>query len=175
MSPAQLMVLCAEELRAHEFEETAMETLARALAWYRAQPADAMLDRSRRLDVAWAFYYAREWQAAEAIIRSLVEEDPDNFVYLGFLGTVAARRGDQATARQILARFDTLRTTLPMPHTSVGYWQSKISVLLGDEERALTLLAESIGPQGRQGFHAEFEFERIWKTKAFRDFIRPKG
>jgi hypothetical protein len=174
-SPAQLMILCAEELRAHGFEEAAMELVARALEWYRAQPASAMLDPTRRFDVATAFYDARDWPAAEAAFRSLVAEYPDNFVYLGRLGTVAARRGDVTTARQILERFDAFRNTLPMPHTSVGYWQSKISVLLGDEARAVTALSESVGPQGRWGMHADFDFERMWNSKVFRDFVRPKG
>lgn len=174
-SPAQLMILCAEELRAHGFEDAAMELVARALEWYRAQPASAMLDPTRRFDVATAFYDARDWPAAEAAFRSLVAEYPDNFVYLGRLGTVAARRGDVTTARQILERFDAFRNTLPMPHTSVGYWQSKISVLLGDEARAVTALSESIGPQGRWGMHADFDFERMWNSKVFRDFVRPKG
>ena len=62
-----------------------------------------------------------------------------------------------------------------MPHTSVGYWQARITVLLGDEVRAMSLMAESIGPQGRWLMHADFDFERMWKTKAFRDFVRPKG
>ena len=174
-SPAQLMVLVAEELRAHGHEAAAEETLQRAVAWYAAQPPGAMSDRSRRFDLGTAAYYARDWRRADSLFRGLVAEDPGNFVYLGRLGTVAARLGDDSTARRILERFDGFRSTLSMPHTSVGYWQSKITVLLGDERRALALMSEAIGPQGRGGMHADFDFERIWGTSLFRDFIRPKG
>src|SRR6187401_1380865 len=49
--------------------------------------------------------------------------------------------------------------TLPRPHAMAGYWQSKISALLGDEEGAMMLLAETFGPQGRSGMHADVDFE----------------
>ena len=174
-SAGQVMVLAAEELRAHGHEAAAREMLARAFDWYADQPPDAAVERSRRFDLGMAAYYARDWSGADSIFRGLVAEDPENFVYLGRLGTIAARRGDVATARRLLERFESFRGTLPMPHTSVGYWQSKITVLLGDERRAMTLMREAIGPQGRGGMHADFDFERIWDTQLFRDFVRPKG
>jgi hypothetical protein len=175
MSPAQLMVLVAEELRAHGHETAAEQTLARATAWYAGQPPDAASDRARRFDLGTAAYYARDWPRADSLFRGLVAEDPGNFVYLGRLGTTAARRGDDSTARSILERFDGFRSSLPMPHTSVGYWQAKVTMLLGDERRAIALMSEAVGPQGRGGMHADFDFERIWGTRLFRDFVRPKG
>lgn len=174
-TPAQLMVLVAEELRAHGHERDAGEFLDRASVWYAGQPPGTATDRSRRFDLGMAAYYARNWARADTIFRRLLAEDPDNFVYLGRMGTVAARQGDQATAREILRRFDGFRGTLPMPHTSVGYWQAKITMLLGDHRRALLLMTEAVGPQGRGGMHADFDFERIWSTREFRDFVRPKG
>ncbi|HKP27954.1 MAG TPA: BTAD domain-containing putative transcriptional regulator [Gemmatimonadales bacterium] len=174
-SAGQLMVLVAEELRAHGHEAAAEEALERAESWYAAQPPDARVDRARRFDLGMAAYYARDWLRADSLFRVLVAEDPGNFVYLGRLGTVAARLGDDSTARRILEQFDGFRSTLATPHTSVGYWQSKITVLLGDERRALALMSEAIGPQGRGGMHADFDFERIWATRLFRDFVRPKG
>jgi hypothetical protein len=39
----------------------------------------------------------------------------------------------------------------------------------------MTTLAETFGPQGRSGAHADFDFERMWKSRAFREFVRPKG
>lgn len=49
---------------------------------------------------------------------SLAIADSSNFVYVGFLGTIAARRGDSTTARRTLAKFDTLRRTLSRPSAS---------------------------------------------------------
>ena len=48
-------------------------------------------------------------------------------------------------------------------------------MLLGDERGAMMLMTEAVGPQGRGGMHADFDFERIWGTRLFRDFVRPKG
>ena len=39
----------------------------------------------------------------------------------------------------------------------------------------MMLLAETFGPQGRSGMHADVDFERMWKSRAFREFTRPKG
>ena len=174
-SPGQLMIAAARELRAHGHEDVAMEALARALAWYRAQPVDSALSEARQFEIGQALYLAREWVAAEEIFRALAVADRANFIYEGFLGTIAARRGDHVTARRIIARFDTLRSTLPRPHAEAGYWQGKIAALLGEEQRAMEMLRDALGAQGRGGPHEDFDFERMWPTKAFREFVRPKG
>jgi DNA-binding SARP family transcriptional activator/tetratricopeptide (TPR) repeat protein len=175
-SPALVMVATARELRAHGHEGMAMETLARALAWYRSQPVNGSMTEARRFELGHALYLSRDWAGAEEVFQELAAEDSSNFIYTGFLGTIAARLGDSVAARQIIARFDTLRSTLLRPHAEAGYWQGKISALLGDEERAIECWKESAGQQGRSGpVHADFDFERMWRTKAFLDFIRPKG
>jgi hypothetical protein len=170
--PGKLLIAAAEEFRAHGFPEAATQALARAIAWYGEHPG---ADEAHRFELARALYQARDWAAAEAVFRSLAAADTSNFVYVGFFGTIAARRGDSITARRTLAKFDTLRRTLSRPHGEAGYWQSKISVLLGDDAHGMTLLMESAGPQGHEGPHRDFYFERMWVTKAFREFIRPKG
>jgi hypothetical protein len=74
-----------------------------------------------------------------------------------------------------MARFDTLRPSLPQPRRVAGYWQGKISAILGDERRALTAITDVWGPQGLYGPHQDFDLERIWRSPGFREFIRPKG
>jgi DNA-binding SARP family transcriptional activator/TolB-like protein len=170
--PGKLIIAAAEEFRAHGYPEAATAALARAIAWYKEHPG---ADEAHRYELGRAMYLARDWVAAEAVFRSLATADTSNFVYVGYLGTIAARRGDSLTARRIIAKFDTLRKTLARPHAEAAYWQSRISVLLGDDARGMTLLAESAGPQGHGGLHRDFDFERIWDTKTFREFIRPKG
>ena len=173
--PGRLMVTAAREFRAHGFDEAAEENLKRAINWYTTQPPPHGSVETHRLELARVLYFARDWSAAEEMFRSLAAADPRNFIYSGFLGAIAARRGDTTAARQVLAHFDSLKATLPRPHAMAGYWQSKISALLGDDERAMRTLADMFGPQGRAGPHADFDFERIWKSRAFREFTRPKG
>ena len=64
---------------------------------------------------------------------------------------------------------------MPRPDEVASYWQGKIAVLLGDDVRAMQRMREVCGPQGRAGLHVDFDFERMWKSKVFREFVRPKG
>ena len=173
--PGRLMVTAAREFRAHGFAEAADENLKRAIGWYTTQPPPHGSVETHRLELARVLYFARDWSAAEAMFRSLAAADPHNVIYSGFLGTIAARRGDTTAARQVLAHFDSLKPTLARPNAIAGYWQSKINALLDDEERAMRALAETFGPQGRSGMHSDFDFEGIWKSRAFREFVKPKG
>jgi serine/threonine-protein kinase len=173
-SPAQLMVAAAQELRAHGNEEAAQETLARALAWYHAQPAYASRGDGRQFEIANALYLARDWASADTAFRALAATDTGNYIYLGYLGKIAARRNDEATARRIMAKFDSLRPSLPQPRATAAYWQAKISSLLGDQQNALAVMSE-VWPQGHYNMHVDFDFERIWNAQGFRALIRPKG
>jgi predicted Zn-dependent protease len=170
------MVVAARELRVHGHEDVAMEMVARALAWYRAQPEDGTRKDNRQFEIAEALYLSRDWSGAQKAFRALAEADTSNFILKGYLGTIAARLGDSVTARRTIAAFDMLRSTLPRPHAEAGYWQGKIAAILGDEERAIAWWKDSMGAQGRSGgVHTDFDFERMWHTKAFREFVRPKG
>jgi len=173
-SPPQLMIDAANELRAHGREDMAQEIFARALAWYRAQPAHAALNTKRQFEIAELLYLARDWAAADTAFRALAAADTNNYFYLGFLGKIAARRNDDGTARHIIAKFDSLRPSLPQPRAIAGYWQAKINALLGDQQRALTLLSET-WPQGHYRLHADFDYESMWTRSEFRALIRPKG
>ena len=173
--PGRLMIAAAEEFRAHGFTVGADENFRRAIDWYRSQSQTAETAEMYRFELARALYLARDWSGAEEIFRSLAAADTNNFVYDGFLGTIAARRGDSTTARRILAKFDGVRPQVVRPHAFAGYWQSKISAVLGDEARAMKWLAEAAGPQGRSEMHTDFDFESMWNSRAFLEFVRPKG
>ena len=112
---------------------------------------------------------------ADTAFRALAAADTGNVIYLGYLGTIAARRKHEATARHIFAKFDSLRATITPPRAVVAYWQAKISSILGDEQRALALISEVRGPQGFAGVHLDFDYEGMWSVSAFRAIVRPKG
>ena len=173
--PGRLMVAAGIELRAHGFDEAADETFSRALSWYGDQKPAGDDAETVRAEFAKAHYYARHWGAAESIFRTLSDGNLAPYVYAGFLGAIAARVGDTTFARQTIAHFDTLRPTLVRPHAIVGYWQGKISAILGDEKRAIEGLTECFGPQGRSGMHSDADFEHIRQGRPFREFVRPKG
>ena len=175
-SPAMLMVAAAQELRAHGHEGAAQASLARALTWYRTRPAHSVENDGSRFEIANALYLSRDWADADTAFHALATADTANsYIVLGYLGTIAARRGDERTARHIIAQFDSLRPTLPQPRMIAGYWQSKISSILGDDQQALTWMTDVWGQQGIHGVHADFDYERMWNASGFRRFISPKG
>ena len=170
MSPGELMVMAAEELRAHDEPDAATKVIERAVAWYRTSAR-----AGNSLELARAFYVSRNWAAADSVLRSLAAAEPEDAVVLGFLGATAARRGDRAAAEDVVERLERMRPTLVRADEIVSYWQAKIAVLLGDDLRAIQRLKEVAGPQGHWGPHADSDYERIRESKAFREFIRPKG
>jgi DNA-binding SARP family transcriptional activator len=174
-TPAQLMVAAARELRAHGHEHVALEALGRALTWLRTQPASGVINEARQFEIAQALYLSRDWPGARAAFSALAGRDSGNFIYRGFLGVIAARTGEQATARAIDAQFEELRATLRRPHSEAGYWQSKIAAILGDERRAMAMLWDFAGGQGSHGAHFDFDYENISRSKDFLTFIQPKG
>src|SRR5262245_22799677 len=171
----QLLSVAAEEFRAHGHEEAATEALAAAIKWFESRDGADTARVTYRVEKGRALYLARDWTAAERVFRALAAQDSTNPMYLGFLGTIAARRGDRQTAESIVARLDALRSRLARPRETIGFWQAKIAVLLGQNDRAMTLAADALGSQGRGALHSDSDFERIWGTKEFREFIRPKG
>jgi len=173
MSPGELMVMAAEELRAHGEAAGATEVIARAVAWYRTVVRANSADH--KFELGRALYVSRNWDAADSVFRSLAVANPEDAIILGFLGAIAARRGDRAAAEEVVARLEMMRPTMSRPNEVASYWQGKIAVLLGDDARAMQRMREVCGPQGRAGMHVDFDFERIWKSKVFREFVRPKG
>jgi DNA-binding SARP family transcriptional activator len=173
--PGRLMVATGIELRAHGHEQPAQDMFDRALAWYQTlDPPDENRQTIRR-EVATALYSARRWAAAESAFRELLESDPSNYAFLGFTGVLAARQGDVQSAERVITLLDAMRPSLPRPHAIAGYWQAKISAVLGDRDRAMRGLTECFGPQGRSGMHTDFDFEGMSSVPAFKAFIRPKG
>jgi DNA-binding SARP family transcriptional activator len=172
--PGRLMITAAEEFRAHGFDAAANETLKRAIRWYETETHADHLAQRQRFELAKAYYLTQDWSAAEGAFRSLDGADT-NVVYIGYLGAIAAHRGDTIEARRVMARLDTLRPALSRPRAIAGYWQSKISAILGDEELAIRRLIEAFGPQGRSGLHVDRDYDRIQHSSAFREWTRPKG
>jgi hypothetical protein len=93
--PGKLLIAAAEEFRAHGFPEAATQALARAIAQVQGAPRG----RGASLRTGQGVVPGSRRAAAEAVFRSLLA-DTSNFVYVGFLGTIAARRGDSITARR---------------------------------------------------------------------------
>jgi DNA-binding SARP family transcriptional activator/tetratricopeptide (TPR) repeat protein/TolB-like protein len=171
--PGALMQLAAQELHSHGFREPARELHGRAVDWYRTlrrtHPGDHRRAHAR------ALYTAGKWAEAETLFRELASEDPEDVHLQGYLGTLAARRGDRARAEQISGRLSEMRQ--PYLWGANSYWRACIAAHLGEREQAVQLLRDAFS-QGRQygpHLHTDIDLEPLADYAPFRELIRPKS
>ncbi|MBP1767897.1 MAG: Serine/threonine-protein kinase PknB [Candidatus Aminicenantes bacterium] len=174
-TPGDVMMETARELYAHGHNDIFREIAVKAIEWAENRPeAERKAEAGRRF-YADALYTAGRWDEAGRIFGSLAAEQPDNIDYQGYLGTLAARKGDREAAMKIsdeLAAID--RRFL---FGSQTYWRACIAALLGDKERAVALLKETFS-QGRfyrVGFHRDIFLAPLWDYPPFKELLRPKG
>ncbi|UCF20945.1 MAG: hypothetical protein JSU87_05985 [Gemmatimonadota bacterium] len=176
----------AAELRAHGHPEAAADVLQRAVDWRRAQPLGEDMDPFTRYEFAQTLYLAGRWDEARSLFEDMTVDLPYSvrykgaipcrINYLGYLGALAARRGDREEALRISSELDSLEvhpvTSLPRP-----VWRASIAALLGEKERAVALLLEAFSNGLYYGtwLHADPDFQSLHDYPPFQDLLRPKG
>jgi DNA-binding SARP family transcriptional activator/TolB-like protein len=173
--PPDVMEIAALELRAHGRTEAAGWVLRRAIEWHESRAAGDGIDARGRYSLARLMYRSGRWTEAQRLFEALRAEEPGATDYLGYLGVIAARRGDRAGAQQIA---ETLRTLgLPYLLGKNTYWRARIAALLGEQERAVELLAQaqSEGTGYIVQYHREADFESLRDYPPFRARLQPKG
>lgn len=174
-SPGEVMLTVSLELRAHGHPGEARVVLNRALDWYGTRPPSETAAEDHRSNLARALYSAERWPEAQALFEELAGEFPGNLDYLGHLGALAARRENTEEAARVSEALAGLGET-DLSRAS-GFRRACIAALLGDKDRAVTLLREA----QRQGFwrihelHREIDLEGLRGHPAFEEFMRPKG
>jgi len=173
--PGDLMTGAAAELRAHGFRAASLEVADRAIEWYRSRPAEEKATGHHRFNLANAYYLSERWDEARLLFEELASEAPTDVNLQGFLGTLAARRGDVETARRIsegltgmAARGDFGRDV---------YWQACIASLSGERERAIVLLRDAYA-KGRVFtvfLHRDMDLEPLRDYPPYQQFIAAKG
>ena len=139
--------------------------------WCNQQPDPA----AHRGDLADALRLAERWADAQVVFAELAADNPDKVAYLGKLGTLAFRLGDEGRARDI---FNSLRPMGPLfLRGEHKYWCASISALLGERELAVAMLKEAWD----QGMlypdikWRDMDLEPLGDFPPFQDFIKPKG
>jgi class 3 adenylate cyclase/tetratricopeptide (TPR) repeat protein len=165
-----VITTAALELRAHGYVSEGQEYAIRAVEWYRNRPSG----EETRHALADALYISGEWQQAQPLFEQLATEKPQEIDNFGFLGTLAARRGDREKAMFVsdsLKRID--RPYLFGQHT---YWRARIASLLGERKEAVELLQESFA-QGRKFgtyLHCVIDFEPLKDYPPYQELLKPK-
>ncbi|MGI9182205.1 MAG: tetratricopeptide repeat protein [Longimicrobiaceae bacterium] len=173
VEPADVMRDAAAELRTHGHADAAARTLDKALAWYRTRPDPER--QEHRAALAQTLYAAQRWEEARALFEELAAEQPENIHRLGYLGTLAARRGERAEAERI----STMLASSTQPYLLGAHtlWRARIAAQLGDSEQALLLLREALA-QGQPyvlRLHTDVDLDPLRDQRAFRELLRPKG
>jgi len=126
--------------------------------------------------LAQSLFEAGRWEEARAIFEVLAAEDPANWQVQGYLGALAAHRGDRAEAERIstwLARLEA-----PYLFGRHTYQRARIAALLGEDERAVVLLREALADGLRSlafQLHRDPDFESLRHYPPFQELARPRG
>jgi len=175
ISPGRVLREAASEFYAHGHKDASRDVFARAIKWYRSRPEDEKKSESYQRSLANALYSAGEREEAGKILEILAANHPDDIDLRGYLGTLAARRGDRARAMEISGEL--AATDRPYLFGNHTYWRACIAAQLNEKERAVALLQESFN-QGRPYglfLHRDIDLEPLWDYPPFKEILRPKG
>jgi serine/threonine-protein kinase len=172
-SPSRVALLTALELRAHGHRDASQEVVGRAIAMLQRAPASQQQAEMFRFELARALYQAERWEEARALFESLAAAAPDTLPYQGYLGVLAARRGDSATARQKA----TALANWPRPYTHGEHflWAARIAAQLGDRDEALERLDTALPIAGWEiERHVDIDLEPLRSDPRYRSKLAPQ-
>jgi tetratricopeptide (TPR) repeat protein len=172
------------ELRAHGHREAADRLAERAVAWFAGRPA-AERPGIRPVEVL-ALALAGRWHEAEQAAEALTENRQARSwdiltifwgqpaVYrLGWIGSIAARLGDEAQAHRMAAQLREFKTSCP--DIDRTYWRAAIAAQLGAKDEAMRLFEEAVARESPQAWRADHDvlLEPLWDEPRFRALVRP--
>ncbi len=174
-APAMIFRIAAVELRAHGYPEAGLAASEREIDWYLSRPSEETSTPRGRAALAEAYYVGERWEEARSLYEALAEESPSNIHHRGYLGVLAARRGDRTEAMRIAAELKGMADRYDFGREA--YWQACIASQLGDMERAMVLLREAYA-QGKAYDllpHVDPDLDPMRDFQPFKDFLEPKG
>lgn len=172
-APGIIMLEAAQELLAHGFLNESKEIANRSVSWYQTQIPEESASEKQLSNLAFALYVDEQWEDAQKLFKELGEKHPDNVDYKGFLGRLAARKGNKKEALKVsdeLSRMD--QPYLFGIHT---YSRACIASLLGEQEKAVELLREAF-VQGRPFgvyLHRDMDLEILRNYPPFQELLWP--
>jgi serine/threonine protein kinase/tetratricopeptide (TPR) repeat protein len=173
-SPGSIMLSTGRELRAHGYKEEATRILNQALQWFEARPEQEKTSAGNRYNKAITLYVLGKWDEAKALFEGLHSDVPDNIIYLGYIGAIAAQEGNKEEALKISKQLE--ENKKPYSHGTPSYWRARIAALLGDKEGAVNLLRQAT----KQGYyfpsiHPTEDFESLADYPPYVQLLKPKG
>jgi len=194
-SPADIGLLAAFELAAHDHRADAPAASEWALRWLEGRPPAEGRTVANRFRLAMAHYqighlddtrHLLEGLLAERVIdardsaslrwfSAITGDPPDHLTFLGFLGVVAGREGK----RQEALRIDrTLQAMSPRylygRHTM---WRARINAVLGERDTAVERMQEAFAQGYPRGgvMHLYPSLASLRDDASFQELLKPKG
>lgn len=160
----------AVELRAHDHPQEGQKYAELAVEWFQNHP----MDEQGIKYLGEAFYQAGNYVEAKLIFQKLASEYPDKPEFIGWLGVLAVRMGNNEDA----VNYDEVLEKFKHPYLfgNHTYWRSRIAALMNEPERAVNLLNESFAQGNRFGvyIHRNIDFESLKEYAPFQELIKVK-
>lgn len=179
LSPGRALLICAQELGAHE-EIEAMRALARrSEAWFAAR---RKLSAEEQTDHALALFLTGKPQRAYATMRNAVEYGRDaraTALLRAKLARIAALTGRNEEAAALEREAAALPGELTSPYVTLA--RAHVAIARGDIRSSFFLLRDAVAeglPHAdphQPLLHAEYEFARLATRPGFRVFMQPRG
>ena len=193
-SPADIALLAALELTAHDHRADAPAAGSWAVRWLESRPSREAESVAHRFRLALAYYVGGRLDDTRRLLEGLASEKalgvpdysttrwiaaitgdkPDRLTFLGFLGVVVAREGKREEALRLEG---TLQAMSPQylygRHTM---WRARIRAVLGERDSAVALVQEAFA-QGYPHGGVMHLYPSLWTLRdspAFRELLTPK-
>jgi tRNA A-37 threonylcarbamoyl transferase component Bud32/tetratricopeptide (TPR) repeat protein/TolB-like protein len=169
-----VMIIAGGELRAHGHRDASLRVAERAVQWFTAHPPTERTGSGYKFGFAQTLYLAEQWEGARALFEESAPSDAPDVNIQGFLGVLAARRGDRAEALRISGQLEGMAD--PYDFGRDVYWQACIASQLGELDRAMVLLREAYA-RGRMFsvlLHTDMDLEPLRDHPEYEAFIKPK-
>ena len=193
-SPADIGLLAAFELAAHDHRADAPTASQWAVRWLEGRPATEGRTVANRFRLAIAHYLSGELPETQRLLEGLLSgktvvaadsaslrwfsaitgDMPDHLTFLGFLGVVAAREGK---------RDDALRIDHELQATNPRYlygrntmWRARIRAVIGDRDTAVALVQEAFAQGYPRGgvMHLYPSLAALRNDPAYQELLKPK-
>jgi predicted Zn-dependent protease len=157
--------------------QAAIALAERGAALHESRPAGEATSADHSYALAQFLYAAERWEEARELFEELAAEHPDDVDYRGYLGALAARRGDRPDALAVSAWLE--RNEHPYWAGGSTYSRARIAALLGEREQAVELLRDALAEGAWLFFgllaHTDMDLEPLRDYPPFQEFMRPKG
>lgn len=174
--------IAAAEAAAHGYPAIAEKARNRTVEWVRSLPAEKLESEPRFFGPIWFLYNAQAWPEFRQRVSHFRRKYPDDFFWVIWEGLASAQRGDRRAA--MFADSVLEKTARPGGDPRFGqtllpyslYHRSRIAAMLGDRDRAVSLLASAFANGYRYIIyvHSDPAFASIRSDARFVSLMTPR-